>query len=467
MNSLRRRMLLATALGSAAVLLVAGVALYAMFKASLFATFDRALMDKAVTLSQMIELDGRQIELEFSEAEMAEFERDERPEYFQVMREEGTIIQRSPSLGVLVLQRPEIVADEPVVEAATLPDGRPGRIATVRVRVRSEQPGIPEADLPVLLLSLGRDTLDMGQMLARLRNALIAVGAAAIAVTVLLLAWLVRLGLKPVGNVADRISRIDAHQLADRFDESSAPVEFRPVIARLNELLARLEDAFAREKAMTANVAHELRSPVAALRTAMEVTLSQERDGDAYRKTMTDCLKISAEMQALIGNLLTLARLDAGTESMAHKPTDVSSLLRDAWSHHDVFANERRLRVDQSIEGEITTQTDPARLMQVFNNILENAVTYSDEGGRLSIDCHRRNGCILIEVANTGSGISPADAGRVFDRFWRGDPSRARTGHHSGLGLAICKSTVHQLNGQITAAADRDGLFKVTIELPA
>ncbi len=292
MASLRRRLITGTALGTAAVLLAAGFALYAMVKSSLLSEFDHALLEKARTLAGMIEQEERRVELEFAEADMSEFTRTDRPEYFQVWLADGGVIARSDSLSGRGLPLHQRAAHEPVVQAITLPDGRPGRIVSLGFTARPDDELESQPRGKRLILSLARDDLALRAALASLRFALILVGLLATLASAGLLAWLVPVGLRPVEALARDIGGIDERKLSERIDPGGAPAELRPIVQRLNELLGRLHAAFEREKIMTADVAHELRTPLAGLRSTLEVALSRERDQSAYRTALSECLSI-------------------------------------------------------------------------------------------------------------------------------------------------------------------------------
>ncbi len=465
MLSLRRRLLFGTALGTAGVLCVAGFALYTMMRASLYAGFDGSLRQKAETLADLIEQEHDGIELEFAEADMAEFKRSDRPEYFQVWLADGTLVQRSPSLKGRDLPRRRAPLNEPEIRAAALPDGQPGRIATLHFSARPDGEHDAPAKPERLIMALARDTRDVESALAELRFALVLVGAVATLASVGVLAWLVQIGLRPVNALATRIGGIDEDRLSERIDPADSPQELQSLVHRLNDLLTRLDSAFAREKTLTADVAHELRTPLAGLRATLEVTLSRERDPAPYRKAMSECLEICTQTQSLIENLLALARLDAGCEAIQRNPTPIAKLLQETWKPFQKAAGDRKLDVRWDVAPGLTAQTEPDRLRLVLSNLFQNAVHYVDHGGEVKVEAMQANGTLRIRVSNTGSRISPEEIASVFDRFWRGDGAREHDGVHCGLGLSLCKTTMQHLGGTIGAATE-NGSFQVTISLP-
>ncbi|MEK6674538.1 MAG: ATP-binding protein [Planctomycetota bacterium] len=465
MPSLQRRLLFGTALGTTLVLLVAGIGLHAMVRAALFQEFDNALRDKATTLAALIEQDGDRIELEFTEADMAEFTRSDRPQYFQVWLRDGTVVERSHSLGQANLLSAEVVMSDAAIREVKLRDGRRGRVVTVLLAPRLSDETSPDAVAKSLTFALARDVADVEATLAKLMLVLVLVGVLATVTSLGVLRWVVRIGLKPIDRIAREISEIDERRLAALLDGSKAPRELQPIVARLNDLLQRIDKAFVREKTMTADVAHELRTPLSGMRTTLEVALSKERDPASYQVTRHDTLSICKWMQTVVENLLALARLDAGNDPIRREPADIAQLLHDAWQPFGDKSGERQLRVHWEVEPGLSAITDSDKLRLVFNNVLGNAAHHTNSGGIIRVEATRVNGEARIRVSNTGSRVSTEEVERVFDRFWRGDLSREGAGVHCGLGLSLCRTLVERLGGSIMAESSAGGFFTIAIRL--
>ncbi len=465
MTSLRRRLLVGTGVGTVIVLVMAGTSLYAMMRASLLREFDKALRERAVTLSALIEQKEEEILLEFTEAEMLEFQRTQRPEYFQVWRGDGTVVDKSPLLGTANLPQEELQTDDPVICPLELPGKVRGRMVTAKFTPRLDDESSPPSRRERLTLAFARDLADVEYSLGQLRNLLTVVGVAATLASMNILVWQIRVGLKPVDQLAARISVIDERGLAARIDPRESPRELSGIVGGLNEFLGRLDAAFHREKTMTANVAHELRTPLAGIRSTLEVALSRERDAEASRQVMSECLQICTQTQRLVETLLAMARIEAGKETTHAARTEIGALLQKAWRPYAELARERKLKVEWELDNAPSIDTDAEKLQVVFANILENAAEYVDTGGTITIFAGRSNGVLRIRVTNTGRRLTNDDVPRVFDPFWRGDASRAATGTHSGLGLALCKSVVERLGGTIRAESTPIGQFAITVTL--
>ncbi len=465
MRTLSGRLLAGTAVGTALVLVLSSVVLYALMRRSLWAEFDESLCSKARVLAAMVEQDRDELELEFDERSLPEFRPSQHAEYYEVWLPDGRVFARSPSLGKADLERIETAPDRLTHTAATLPDGRRGRLVGITFAPRQEAEWGHGAPVAVTLV-VGRETADIDRTLAQLRLVLVGVCAAAILASVGILAWFVRRGLRPVEDVAAQIGNVGEADLSARIRPADIPGELQPIVDRLNELLARLESAFKREKTFTADVAHELRTPLAGLRSTLEVSLSQQREADAHRKAMTDCLTVSRQMQQMVENLLGLARADADQLKVACEPVELGEVLRECWAPLAQRAVERGLQVEWKLAEVCNLATDRSKLQLVLHNVLDNAVAYTDEGGSVTLESHEENGRITLCVSNTGSELTPEQTEHVFERFWRGDASRRATGEHCGLGLSLCKKMMMLLGGSIAVSSTGGGTFTISIGLP-
>ncbi len=463
--SLRRRLLIGTALGTGAVLLAAGLGLYQWMRGSLLAAFDAALREKAATLAELMEQEGDRVDLEFAEVELPEFTRSQSPEYFEVWDAAGAVVALSPSLRGGQLPRPGDEPRTPTVQPCVLPDGRPGRMVYLSVVPRPDPEFESTAPPGRVTLALARGVREVQAALASLRTALWGVGLLATLSSVVVLAVLVRAGLRPAAGLADAIAQLDERRMTARIASERLPVELLPIALRLNELLERLEQALLREIAMTANVAHELRTPLAGLRSTLEVALARPRDTSAYQEALDACLRIALQTQAMAENLLALARLDSGADGAPAAPTDLAALIDSTWETVAVRARKRGLRFDCQLQRPLERTTDAAKLGLVLRNLFENAVEYADAGGTVTIRGERRGAAVYLHVANSGSQISASQAARVFDRFWRGDAARHASAAHSGLGLALARSLIELLGGTITAESVAGGEFRVALTL--
>jgi signal transduction histidine kinase len=287
--------------------------------------------------------------------------------------------------------------------------------------------------------------------------ALAAFGAAAAATLVT-----VARGLGPARAVAAQIEGLDADGLDKPLATAGLPDEIEPVVRKLNELLGRLSAAFARERRFTADVSHELRTPLAALRTTLEVAAAQERSAPAYRAAIRDATALVTQTQALVTNLLMLARLDARQVEIETREVSLRALVDDCWRVCAPEAAGRQLRFTNQIAVETTVGSDPDKLRIVVANLLANAAAYTAPGGSVFVREGDRTAGALFEVVDSGPPIPEEVLPRLFDRFSRADAARSG-GVHFGIGLALVRGVCEILGLEASAenAADGSVCFRI------
>jgi heavy metal sensor kinase len=279
--------------------------------------------------------------------------------------------------------------------------------------------------------------------------------------------WLVRLGLAPLSRLGDAVSRISPKDFRLSFDGSRLPVELRPIVARLVDTLAMLQRAFAREKQATADISHELRTPLAALLTTTEFALRKPRSPEHYQELLEDCRLSAQQMNQAVDRLLTLARLDAGVDTLRLKPVDVGQLAEQCAALVRPLAEARGLNLTILRKDDGAIIADPDKLREVVNNLLHNAIQYNRPGGAVELVVARENGHLDVEVRDTGVGIPPAARELIFERFYRADPSRTGDGLHTGLGLAIVKEYVGLMGGSIAVESTEGQGSTFRVRLPS
>ncbi|MCX7426236.1 MAG: ATP-binding protein [Planctomycetia bacterium] len=475
-RSLRTRLLLGVGAGSMAVLVVAGLVLYALLRAALVGEFDASLDADARTLATLVEQEGTRVKSEMAERAMERFQRAARPDYYELRLRDGTVLERSTRLSGHDWEPIAGTLERPEIRFATLPDGRPGRMIGVTFTpgrdgdpVAPDEPGPDSvaASLPMAVtLVLARDTLDLDRALGRIRMLLVVVFGAAVIAALAIAAPIVRVGLRPLRAISTRIEAIDSRTLTAPLASADAPAEVQSVIDCLNGLLRRLDAAFRRERAFSANVAHELRTPLAGLLGTIEVALTRPREAAEYRHALATCLEICRQTEGIVENLLSLARIDAG-QSAAHRRTvRLDDVLGRAWTPLAGPAESRGLGILWNVDPDLTADTDPDKLLLILRNLLDNAVTYADSGGTIDVVAKARDGVATIVIGNTGSRLAPHEVARAFDRFSRGDASRQATGSHAGLGLPLSKELAGLLGASLSATSDDGGRFEVRLEIP-
>ncbi len=310
--------------------------------------------------------------------------------------------------------------------------------------------------------------------LSRLRNNLLAIAALTLAAAVGGTFWLVWAGLWPLKKLGDAVSHVSPRDFSFPVNPAEMPTELQPITEKLAGTLDQLKRAFNREKQAAADISHELRTPLAALLTTCELALRRERTPAKYREMFADCHASAKYLHQIVERLLALARLDAGMDRLKPQPVDVAQVAEQCAAVIRPLAEEKGLTLNvrnDSPAGDTSptrTTTDPDKLREVMNNLLHNAVQYNREAGSIELTVSRCNGHVRFEVADTGIGIPEASRERIFERFYRADPSRGvGDGLHAGLGLAIVKEYIEVMGGHIEVNS-REGEGTVfRVDLPA
>jgi signal transduction histidine kinase len=465
LNSLRARLMAGTILGTLLVYLAAAAVLYSAIRASLLSEFDAALEAKARALMSLTEQTERGVRFEFDPGQQAEFGPKKPDDGYVVIAAEERIIARADPRGDGMWWR-DIVGQDDAREHfgfMTLPSGDHCRYVAVQFTPRwDDRDRLPPEHRALVQLAALSDSTELREKLGRLSWLLAGAFGLSTVVSAAVLALVIQRGMRPLRMMAAGIQQIGNDNLSRRLDISQPPQEIQPVVQRLNELLARLEASFARERGFTADVAHELRTPLAGLTTALEVSSMRPREAAEYQQTVSQCLAASRSMRGLVENLLTLARADARQISAGHQPVNLAVLVRQAWQPFEARAAANNLTVNFTLDNAAILESDAGLLGTVLSNLFDNAVTYTNESGRVEVKVTREAGPTL-RVINTGSEIASEDAGKVFDRFWRGDAARSLVGSHFGLGLALCQRIVTLLGGRLAVASAQQGEFAVTV----
>jgi len=474
MRSIQRSLILKLGSWAFVLALAAGIGFYLYMRSALLAQFDQSLAAKARTVATQFrrEGDGR-LEFEFSRKAMPEFQRQEHPEYFQIWLPDGRPLASSRSIEGASLQgSPESFPVE-CVWNLTLRDGRPGRAIRMWVRVQTEhtdsaeskeKPGVrvPRGASVVIALAASRSELD--QQLRALLTSLLIVAAALSAGSVLCLSWTIRRVLRPLHQVAERASHIDAASLDSRFAIESMPLELQPICTRLNDLLGRLQSAFARQQRFSSNIAHELRTPIAELRSLAEVSIKWPDDGEQSSQRFHDALDIARQMQSIVDTLLALARCEDGRQMLSLGPVNLRAVVRGVWENQ---VRVMRPGIDAQLEEipDVNITTDKSLLVSILSNLLENAFGYAPAGGFVICSADQRESKVILNISNSNDQLQQVDLAHLFEPFWRKNAARDDSSH-SGLGLALVAAYARLLQIEIAVALDDAGWFGVRLAIP-
>jgi two-component system heavy metal sensor histidine kinase CusS len=282
----------------------------------------------------------------------------------------------------------------------------------------------------------------------------------AAAVTALLGMAITAWGLFPVRMVAEVASSVCAGRLDERIDEAHAPVELRALVHSFNDMLARLEDSFQRLSEFSADLAHELRSPVHALRIQTEVSLTRARSTADYESLLASNLEVYEQLSRTIADMLFLAKAERGLATLEMGPVNLQELCRKLTEFYAVLTEGAAL----SLEGgdNVFVLGDASMLQRAVGNLVANAVRHVRPGGRIWLRVTKTEAGAAIEVGNDGTTIPESELSRIFDRFVRLD--ERSSDDHSGLGLAITQSIVRAHHGRI-AVFSAEGVTRFVVTL--
>lgn len=283
--------------------------------------------------------------------------------------------------------------------------------------------------------------------------------------------FLARQSLKPVVTMSERARRIGAENLEQRLPVVNPRDELGQLAITFNELLERLNEAFAQQRQFMADASHELRTPLSVMHTTAEVTLEQaRRDEGEYRDALQVIGEQTRRLTRIVEDMFTLARADSGRYPLRRSRFYLDELLEEAARAAQVLAANRNLTVEITNPAEAPITGDEDLLRRMVLNLLDNAIKYTPPGGRVSLKLTRQKENYVIEVTDTGSGIPAAAQAKIFERFYRADKVRARSekanGGGAGLGLAIACWIAEAHHGKLTLAHSDSGGTTFLATLP-
>ena len=409
--------------------------------------------------------------LERKAAELLAVVADQRPGGLTELEAEirREVLAYEPEGLIVVVREPGRVSYSPRNAAARRLAGRPGPPGSP-VTVRFDDTGGRYR----VLAAFPRDgglALDLGISLAETDATLAAfdrlVAGGALAFLLLAVAgglFLSRQALRPVAASIKAARRLDPESLSERLPLTGAGDDLDELAATINGLLDRLAAYHAQVIRFTADASHELRSPLAAMRAAVEISLQKPREPEDYRNTLATLGEQCERLTALVNGLLLLARADAGEVGIRREPVDLTALACDVAETFDPLAEERGIRLVAEASGPLTVAGDPSRLRQLVTNLLDNAIRFTEPGGRVTLRVEGGTDRATLRVADTGVGIPAEHLPHVFERFYQADAARSSGG--CGLGLSICRWIVKAHGGTMEANSRTSEGSEFTVTLP-
>jgi len=278
--------------------------------------------------------------------------------------------------------------------------------------------------------------------------------------------FLMRRALAPVGEITRTAEQITSRNLSERLPEVQTGDELEALSNALNRMIARIEQSFRHINRFTADASHELRTPLTVLRGELEGIAQRADVPPDIRETIGSTLEETERLSRIVESLLAISRLDAGEALMTHQIVDLAQLVAGTADQMRLLAEDKRLSLKCIATQRIEVEGDPNRLKQVVVNLIDNAIKYTGEGGKVEIRVGTNDGNAVLEVSDTGVGI-PSDAiSHVFERFYRVDKARSRQMGGTGLGLSIVKSICTAHHGRVTVESNEGRGSRFLVELP-
>jgi two-component system heavy metal sensor histidine kinase CusS len=277
-----------------------------------------------------------------------------------------------------------------------------------------------------------------------------------------------RHGIRPVEEIAATARRITSTNLRERIGSEGYPSELAALAGTFNEMLERLEESFERISRFTADIAHDLRTPVNNIRGEAEVALARARTVDEYRDVLESSLEEAVRLSELIGDLLFLARAESPLTELHRENVNIGELLTTVRDYYEASAADAGISLVVNDGAEpLNAELDRSLMLRAVSNLVSNAIAHTPPGGTVTLAAANKDAAIRIELSDTGVGIPAEELPRVFDRFFRVDPSRSKASGGTGLGLAIVQSilTLHGGSAEITSQLGRG--TRVTLRMPA
>ena len=314
---------------------------------------------------------------------------------------------------------------------------------------------------------VGQSTRYVTNVLKQIRGLLIVFGIAMLLIAGLGGWYLARRVLHPVSAITKTARDLTAYHLNERLPEMGEEDELGLLIHTFNEMIDRIQTGVLRIQQFSSDASHELRTPLTIMRGEIEVALRKRRSGEAYQKIMKSLLEEVHRMEKIVEDLLFITRADSGNIPLENVESNLVELIEEDIRKMQPLAKEKGIEIDfQPAQSDILYEMDPGKFSQLITNILDNAIKYTGDGGKVRVGVRRHDHGVVIEVEDNGMGIPKKDIPQLFDRFYRVDQSRSSDSKSNGLGLSICKWIVKAYQGDIQIRSEEEKGTTVIIIIP-
>jgi two-component system heavy metal sensor histidine kinase CusS len=394
-----------------------------------FAEDNAVLADKMFALSADLRENGPK---NFAEEITAHRAGQHTPYWIRILDSQGRAIAETPQMDRLIPAQLFPKGQEPAEALRTRKDYRSaGKLFSLLAF--NEHPGGE-----VYTLQLAQDRSSDEQVERNFALLFMAVLVGGVAASALIAIIVTRGGLRPVREMTESLSRIGPDQLKERIGSTGWPRELQPLAIAFDQMLKRLDDSFTRLSQFSADLAHELRTPIANMLGEAQVALTRDRTAPEYRETIESTVAECERLSRIVDNLLFVARVDAEREPIARKQFDARAAVEKIAEFYQTVAEEHHVTITCNGNGQILA--DPDLFERAVGNLLDNALRFTPEKGSIQIKLCQHEADFEVAISDNGCGIAAQHLPHVFDRFYRAESSRGSDG--AGLGLALVKSIV-------------------------
>ncbi len=429
-----------------------GVFLYFSLHKIVYSSIDSGLLSRAKALATLVTENDNETEFKFSDDVMWEYNSPKSKNFFQIRRFDGTTLEKSASLRDSEL--PFQAGKDQTSFKTIFLNGEPTRLVNFYVP-EDNRHGNKEKTSAVknkghgLVIQCAEDIEDRIDLI---QSYSIVLSLSIVFIMIISASGsflIAKKALTPIKEISETIDRISESNLSERVTEKSIPSELKGLAASFNRTFDSLENAFNRQKQFTADASHELRTPLSVILTQGEVALRRERTAEEYKKAVTAIIDTAKTMSQIVQKLLTLVRLSSDKVELKIEDINIGKTIHEAVKLLTPLAEQKGISINISGNEQSVIRGDRAALLELFTNLIDNAIKYNIPQGKIDISIKKETGFIVTEIRDTGIGISEGDLDRVFDRFYRVDKSRSRESGGIGLGLSICDEIVKLHGGRI------------------
>jgi two-component system, OmpR family, heavy metal sensor histidine kinase CusS len=447
--------------GSAFALVLAATGfLYWAFVSNLDHEDDQLLGDRVRGLQAVMQ--NRPGDMAAIRQEVEEEEAHERTRvHLRILDEAGQVVIETPGMNQLL---PPSSFPSPTVEPSMGIDIDSAKGRSFRVLAVTVADGSPKRSPCVIQVAMDR-SLEM-ELQANYRKNLLLVLGVALVICAVVGYGIAHRGIRPIHDITETARRIRPANLGERITPNGLPAELLTLADTFNQMLDRLEESFVRLSRFSADLAHELRTPVHSLRGEVEVALSKPRAPEEYREVLGSNLEECGRLAHMIDRLLFLARAENPETQVKKEPCDVGQELKTVCEFYGLSAAEAGLRLTVAAPSKVQAELDRSLFQRAVGNVVANALAHTPTGGSVTVTATGDDRSTKVEVVDTGCGIPAAHLPHVFDRFYRADSTRASKNGSVGLGLAIVRSIMDLHGGTVEITSEVGRGTRLTLIFP-